>query len=287
MQYITCKLMGGLGNQLFQIFAVIAYSMQHNCQFVFEYTKDLHSGIKRSTYWDSFLLSLQKYTTKNSYNSLIQPYLLQFPVYIEPNFHYNDLPCSNNIEYLSLKGYFQSYKYFSSYWDKIRDLILLEAMQNKMKEKYGSLLTNHYNISMHFRMGDYKQKQNFHPIMKEDYYDKSIEAITTYIDQPDMQIIYFYEKDDEKDVNIIVNSLEQKYTNVKFTSINHTICDWEQLILMSCCHSNIIANSTFSWWGAYMNNQKDKVVCYPTNWFGASLSSNNMNDLFPSEWIKI
>lgn len=287
MQYITCKLMGGLGNQLFQIFATIAYAMDQNCQFIFEYTNYLHSGTKRSTFWDSFLLPLQKYTTKNSDHSLIQPYLLQFPVYNEPDFHYNELPRSNNIEYLSLKGYFQSYKYFISHWDEIRNLILLDTKQKEIKKKYESVFKSYYNISMHFRMGDYKSITDSHPIMKDEYYDKSIETITTYNNDKNIQIVYFYEKNDETDVKLIIDSLEKKYTNITFTSVDHSIPDWEQLLLMSCCHSNIIANSTFSWWAAYMNIEKEKVVCYPNNWFGKSLSSNNTNDLFPNEWVKI
>lgn len=287
MQYITCKLMGGLGNQLFQIFATIAYGMNHNCEVVFEYTTDIRSGIKRYTFWDSFLSSLQKYTTKNSNHSLVQPYLNNFPVYNEPHFHYIEVPYQDNIEYLSLKGYFQSYKYFVSYWDEIQTLISLDTKQQKTREKYCDVLNNYYNISMHFRVGDYKDKPNFHPIMKEDYYNKCIDRITTYTDKTNIQVIYFYEEDDEDCVRPIISSLEMKFPDITFTGVDHAISDWEQLLLMSCCHSNIIANSTFSWWAAYMNNEKDKMVCYPTNWFGESLSTHNTADLFPNEWIEI
>ena len=65
-----------------------------------------------------------------------------------------------------------------------------------------------------------------------------------------------------------------------------TLDDWQQMLLMSCCHHNIIANSSFSWWAAYLNSNKDKIVCYPSVWFGPS-ANNNTKDLCPSDWTKI
>ena len=65
------------------------------------------------------------------------------------------------------------------------------------------------------------------------------------------------------------------------------IPDWQQMLLMSICNDNIIANSTFSWWGSYFNENPDKIVCYPGVWFGPKLTQNNTVDLFPEDWKKI
>ena len=68
--------------------------------------------------------------------------------------------------------------------------------------------------------------------------------------------------------------------------VDDSIEDYNQLMIMSMCNHNIIANSTFSWWGAYFNNNPDKMVCYPSIWFGPSLP-HKTDDLFPPSWTKI
>ena len=74
---------------------------------------------------------------------------------------------------------------------------------------------------------------------------------------------------------------------MKFIKADDKAVDWQQLLLMSCCQHNIIANSTFSWWGAYFNENKNKIVCYPDVWFGSKLAHNDTKDLFLDSWDKI
>jgi glycosyl transferase family 25 len=73
---------------------------------------------------------------------------------------------------------------------------------------------------------------------------------------------------------------------MNFVKVDSILKDWEQLLLMSLSEHNIIANSSFSWWGAYLNNNKNAIVCYPDIWFGPAMKDTNVKDLFPNNWIK-
>ena len=75
-------------------------------------------------------------------------------------------------------------------------------------------------------------------------------------------------------VLLVRHFLKQKFKN-KFISITTDITDWEKLLCMSCCNHNIIANSSFSWWGAYFNKNTEKKIYYPSQWFGKKLSYHN------------
>jgi hypothetical protein len=99
-------------------------------------------------------------------------------------------------------------------------------------------------------------------------------------------IMYFCEDVDIDDVNLTIQFLQEKFPNYKFVRGDNSLEDWEQMVLMSCCHHNIIANSSFSWWSAYFNSWTDKLVCYPSVWFGPS-ANHDTNDLCPVEWIRI
>ena len=80
--------------------------------------------------------------------------------------------------------------------------------------------------------------------------------------------------------------LKAEFPGITFLRADPLLEDWEQMILMSLCRHNIIANSTFSWWGAYLNTSRQKMVIYPGTWFGPKIK-HGLQDLFPGDWIKI
>jgi hypothetical protein len=141
-------------------------------------------------------------------------------------------------------------------------------------------------ISMHFRIGDYKKIQHFHPLATYEYYDRSLQHLKKTQPTQTFTVLYFCEDEDIADVMVIVDRLSAKYSEYKFVRDENALADWEQLLLMSCCHHNIIANSSFSWWAAYFNTHKDKVVCYPSVWFG-EVARNDTRDLCPPEWLRV
>jgi len=266
--------MGGLGNQLFQIFATISYAMKHRQPFKFLY-KDFLGN--RPTYWNTFLNSLMAFTVKQ------RPTMT---VIKETGFQFQIIQDPVQGEDSTLKGYFQSYKYFETHWNTLARLIRVEEQKAAIKSEY----THNYDniVSMHFRLGDYKNLQDCHPVMKYSYYKNSIQHIVNATENNKLKILYFCEKEDEEDVQIIIKQLKEEFPESKFVKIDHDIVDWVQLLMMSLCRHNIIANSSFSWWGAYFNSREDKIVCYPDVWFGPKLADiNDTRDLFPETWSKI
>jgi hypothetical protein len=279
---ITCNLMGGLGNQIFQIFTTISYALRSKNSFKFINAKKLGEGDTtiRNTYWDSFFYKLKPFTTN------VFP---QLEIIRENGFRFNELPInamfSRNI---LLHGYFQSYKYFQSNYEMICRLICLKQMKDDLLKKLN------YNedslsetVSMHFRLGDYKIHSEYHPIMKKEYYNRCIEHIkNVYKSDKSLRILYFCEDVDVNEVEQSIEYLSKKHPEVEFVRADNSLDDWEQMLLMSLCRHNIIANSSFSWWGAYFNSRKDKIVCYPSLWFGR-ISNIDTTDMYPEEWIRI
>lgn len=262
---------GGLGNQLFQIFNLLSLSLKYNKNIILEDKKIK----KRDTYWNSILKDLKKYL--GSINE-------KFHIYKEKQFHYKEIILNPN-DNVILDGYFQSYKYFEKYENDIFKMINLHEQKKIIREKYKKYNFNNL-ISMHFRIGDYKKIQNYHNIISIDYYINSLKIIYSKI-QKKKDILCFYEETDEDIIKQNIDILKEKFENVNFILIDTTILDYEQILLMSLVEHNIIANSTFSWWGAYFNTNKDKIVTYPSTWFGPENQNKITTDLFPRNWIKI
>ena len=282
---VTVYLMGGLGNQLFQIFAALAYGIRYKRKVVLPYSEVLTTGIARNTYWDSFLSSLKTFTTYNNKIGYTNHDLNRFVQYRESGHHYSEIANVQNNEIL-LFGYFQSPLYFDSEKETIFSMIeLLDSKLNVLKEypQYGPF--NSINISMHFRLGDYKEKQDYHPILPYSYYHDSLSHISRNIIK--CTVFYFCEKEDNEEVSVTIRELSKDFSEVLFVKVDDTIDDWKQMLIMSNCNHNIIANSSFSWWGAYFNNNPGKIVCYPSLWFGPAASNNNTSTMFPMEWKKI
>jgi hypothetical protein len=278
--------MGGLGNQLFQIFTTIAYGIREKRQIVFSYFDKLTIGIERPTYWENFLLSIKMMTTFNPGYRITNGTFVRFSNVFEKEFTYSEIPSVNYKEIL-LHGYFQSYKYFEEYKQRILSLLRFNVQQNTIRQEYAYLFQDGITtISMHFRLGDYVHIQDCHPLLKFNYYENSLHHIVNSVGEEKICVLYFCQKEDNTTVSMIVDKVIERYPNIQFIKVDDEIPDWKQMLLMSCCNHNIIANSTFSWWGAYFNQNKEKIVCYPQHWFGPKID-HDTKDLFPIDWIQI
>ena len=277
---MTIKIQGGLGNQLFQIFTLISTSIENNRPFHFINEKEPYR-LDRPFYWTNFLECLSQYISTAESN--FDPNF----VYREPYFHYKTISCTHipADKSIFLLGYFQSHKYFHNNKETIFKLIKLEEQKNRLLEKYKpSFFQN--TISLHFRIGDYINYSDAHPILQLDYYISAISELIRITGKDKWKILFLYELKDKDKVQRKINQLKHKFSNLEFQSIDHDLQDWEQLLMMSLCQHNIIANSTFSWWGAYLNENDNKVF-YPGKWFGTNRSKFIIDDLFIDNWIKI
>lgn len=288
---LTCNLQGGLGNQLFQIFTTIAFSLKTNNSFFFQNKyqltneKDaLNGATVRYTYWDTFLSGLSVFVKDSNKLPNLELIIKEKGFNYDPSILLNMM--NNQQKVKMLVGYFQSYKYFDTYKKAIFKLAKIEASQklvyNKSKEDYNLELDS--SVSIHYRLGDYKKLQDYHPILENSYY---IDALKSVVKKTQIKhVIFFCEDDDLDEVLVNIYELEQIFPELIFVRGGQYLSDWEQMMLMSLCGSNIIANSTFSWWGAYFNTNPTKIVCYPGTWFGPK-AGHDTSDLFPEDWIMI
>jgi len=276
---ITLNLKGSIGNQLFQLCTLISHSIQYSKSFIIPYSDELYDGDAiYKTYWETLLINIKPYTSGNGkfgdiahINKLL---LRQHPVYKETSSNYNKI--DESVDNVCMDGYFQSYKYFNDYKDKLMLILNVAHQQIMIRSEYFEYLNKHNVASMHFKIGDYNNGQNVYQILGEDYYDKTLSLIPD-----DFRILVFSKKQDRDDVDHIVDILKTKHKH-EFVYVSDDLEDWKQMLLMSLCRVNVIANSTFSWWGAYFNKDVDKVY-YPSQWFG-NHSNNNTNDMFLPEW---
>ncbi len=277
---IYIELMGGLGNQLFQIFTGISYSLDNKIAFKINNNKPdkvspLDNISKRPTYWDNFLINLSNFTYNNSLN---------LPIYREEVFFkYSKIPYIT--QDFKLYGYYQSYKYFENNYENITKLIGLEERKQIIKKKYTNYFENKKPISLHFRIGDYVKNLAMHPVLPINYYIKSINFLKDKIIniENNNYILIFGELNDKEKIEEHIKIIYKEFPNLEILICDYNIEDYEQMLLMSLCQHNIIANSSFSWWGAYFNNN-NKIICYPNLWNG---STNETHDLFPIIWNKI
>jgi len=255
---ITCELMGGLGNQLFQIAATTALAMRNNDTACFDI--------------DGHRIGLQgrnasEYLT-NVYSKLLNKKIESSNVFNENGFDYREIEYKEN---LKIVGYFQSEKYFSDYKKEINELFQPnEDIKTYILQKYGNILDKN-TCSIHIRHGDYLMFPNHHPPCSINYYNKAME----YFDNT----LFLIFSDD-------INWCKTIFKGDNFIFIENEL-DYIDLYIMSMCKNNIMANSSFSWWGSWLNNNENKKIIVPSKWFGIAYSNMKTDDLYTNKMIKI
>lgn len=257
-QYVTStKLLklGRLGNQLFIISAIAAYAKQHQAKALFPYWR-------YAQYLENPFPCIHPYVPTWGFTHLL-PWN-QYPE-TTPNIY---TPINQTAKYLDLYGFFQSEKYFKPEETNIRKLFTPkpEIVESLLK-KYQHILQKK-PVSLHIRRGDYSEFGNTMSL-SSDYYKKAVSQF-----------------DKSRHYLIFSDAPEWCRYHCRFLSQNLTIIqgqsEFEDIILMSMCKDHITANSTFSWWGAWLNPSTNKRVLTPKNWiFQPDISQT---DVIPESW---
>ena len=276
--FITCDLKGpnnsvqcmGLGNQLFCAATTIGTALDKGMVPVFRFNE----------YQDPYRNNIFRKLNVNN-NIIVENN------YKEPHFHYAEIPSQKN---MCISGYFQSEKYFQKHRELILDIFdLTEIDHNFINLNFGDIFKNNKTVSIHVRIGDYLLFPNEHPICELDYFKRAMECF-----DDDVTYLIFsdnieWAKENFKQDNFIYVTKNDCWTDntYSFDISKGGYPDYIEMYLMSMCDHNIIANSSFSWWGAWLNKNPNKKVIAPEKWFGPTYSYHNLNDLIPNNWKKL
>ncbi len=290
---IIIKILGGLGNQMFQY--ATAYSMSQKFKVPVKMDlRGLYNGEERSrnTYeLDVFGIKEVQAKKEEIFPFIRRSYLgseklynwykkwKKIVHYKELYYHYNnelDEQASPNI---LLRGLFQSEKYFINSRKELLNLFNFPPLSGKNKALQEELESNNA-VSIHIRRGDYVNDKEYSKNIGTcdiSYYYKAIDLIQSKIENP----IFYIFSDDISWVkeNLKINN---ECVYVSWNKGKESYCDMQ---LMSLCKYNIIANSTFSWWGAWLNTYPEKIVIAPNKWFAGW--QYDTKDLIPENWIQL
>lgn len=289
---IIVRLAGGIGNQIFQYATGRFLASSHNGELLLDDSllRRRRSGVTIRDYaLDVYDIHARKLLPREE--SMLQlrvtppfKYLFEagilkssFIYYREPHFEYdpNLFHVPGNI---IIEGYWQSERYFSTISDKLRqELQPVKPPPNYVQDLMKQIMKVN-SVSLHVRRGDFVNNPHAaknHVVCDLEYYKRAISIMADQVLNP----VFYIFSDDPAWVE---EKLHIRFPMV-IVSNPQSIPSHEDLRLMSHCANHIIANSSFSWWGAWLNPKPDKIVIAPTNWFH---NERNLNDLVPPEWYR-
>jgi len=290
---IISQLNGGLGNQMFQYAAgrCLAYTL--GADFKIDIT-DLESNKLRSYALGCFntqltfalptdlkLINNLNTTQTSRIKRIIRGDWHKKPIrhFKEKHFHY-DPSFSSITDNYYLEGYWQSEKYFTAIANIIRTDFSFISPPSEFNLTMANNIQRHHSIAVHIRRGDYITDPNankIHNTYNIEYYREAISNILGKVSDP-----HFYIFSDDPDWvrnNFIIDN------PTTYVSHNNESACHEDMRLISLCKHQIIANSSFSWWGAWLNPNPDKIIIAPLRWF--NVTETDTSDLIPNSWLRI
>ena len=285
---IIADLLGGLGNQLFQYAAGIALAERYDVPFKINIKKfeeyKLHKYSLHHFNISAPIANTEEVEYYGNTAAKIWERLILKPYYkrrvFKERFLYFDKNINNASHDIMLNGYWQSEMYFATIADFIRKEFAIKSPIDDVNRGFADEIRNTNSVSIHIRRGDYVSDSvtnNIHGTCDREYYNVCVEKIVKLVNDP---VFYIF----SDDPSWVKSNFNLKYSSVLIEH-NNADTNYEDLRLMGLCKHNIIANSSFSWWGAWLNANPGKNVFAPSNWF--KTSSRNSKDIIPGNWNKI
>lgn len=294
---IIVRLRGGLGNQLFQFAAAYSLAAHHRVELkadLYTYTKHplrkYELGNFNINVPEASREEVHRFTGSNfvvRYLNKKNNYFNCPNVFAQPHYHFYEDFFSLPVP-IYLSGYWQSEKYFVGVKDSLRKLMTPAAAMDSRNADLITQMRSSESVSIHIRRTDYKPNSFFQP-MGLDYYQRALEYIDKKITNPR----FFVFSDDIAWSREELSGLK----NVTFVDHNKGDDSFKDLLVMSACRNQIIANSTFSWWAAWLNDNTSKTVIAPQTWFHNTWVTKkepvypsrfyNTKDLIPSDWTRL
>lgn len=293
---VIVNIFGGLGNQMFQ-YALgrhLSQKLKTKLKFIYSYnlTRTDFDPKDIPSIFDVFELAGEVEKFQKPGNRVIKVAkdvkkkiinLFQRTIYInESGFQFNkDILSSPNNCYLS--GYWQSERYFKDSAHLIREDFRIKRDFEGNNFKIANQIKHTESVSVHLRGRDYitnESTKNIHLTCDYPYYERSLSFIKDKLKNPH----FFVFSDDPEWAKSFLKT-DDTFTFVEGNSWNTT--NYEDLRLMSLCKHNIIANSSFGWWGAWLNDNPEKIVVAPQKWFADPDRNKQTVDLIPEGWIRV
>ncbi len=291
---IISNLIGGLGNQMFQYAAGRALSLKFGVLLRLDVSGfssyGLHQGFELQRIFNGSVEAASNSDVHEMLgwqsSSMIRrvvsrPSMSIFrskSFVVEPHFHYWS-SISNLTGSCFLNGYWQSEKYFADVAQAIREDFAFKLPMSLQNSELAKQISQVNAVSLHVRRGDYANNAKTtatHGLCSIDYYQAAIQHIIKHVEKP-----HFFVFSD--DIAWVKSNLKIDFPH-QFIDHNQGAESYNDMRLMSLCKHNIIANSSFSWWGAWLNNNPQKIVVAPKRWFSKIVETN---DLIPHSWTRI
>ena len=290
---IIVHIIGGLGNQMFQYAFGYAMAKRKNTSLFMDISGfdsyelrqyELNKFKIHGRFATKKEISKLKYKDESFFEKILRkmkgialPYADTF--YQEAHFHFDTGVFDTNTN-TYFEGYWQSEKYFIECKEELLEQFTPKSQLHPDVLKLKQNIESTESVSLHIRRGDYvtnAHTSSVHGTCSLDYYQQAVALLEKKIDNP----CFYIFSDDLMWAKDHLGFIQ----NIVFIEFGDDVLDYEEMYLMSQCKHNIIANSSFSWWGAWLNRNQDKTVIAPKAWFQTDLY--NTKDLFPSSWAVI